>query len=283
MPVEALRAHKLAVELLTARVHGVPVDLDDVLDGFDPARVLTAMTNGVAVILSKIPEAADLALNTAGGISNRKALVSAAEVAVAMGVAQVNSGGSISSANCIVQEQVDAFVKATGATGHAKDAIENYIDAIDKIPKTATTSIDINTSGALASLQHVLTQEAQVSQGVTSSWKLSHYAGGGPFDANTIGVVGENGPELVAFGASGYVTPTDMLRPAALGSPGDFGSYGGGSGGGNTYITVPVTVQGPMLGTTQAVQQAVMTAMGQLGLRSSTSYTPAQSGRNRSS
>jgi len=46
---------------------------------------------------------------------------------------------------------------------------------------------------------------------------------------------------------------------------------------------VPVTVQGAMLSTETAVQQAVITAMARFGLRNSSTYPPYSAARNRGS
>jgi hypothetical protein len=43
---------------------------------------------------------------------------------------------------------------------------------------------------------------------------IPHRAAGGPVDAGQVALVGERGPELVRFGASGYVTPNAMLTAA---------------------------------------------------------------------
>lgn len=59
-------------------------------------------------------------------------------------------------------------------------------------------------------------------------------ASGGPFQAGGISLVGEEGPELVKWGGSGYVTPADLSAASMAGA--------GGDGGGSTYH---VTVNNP--------------------------------------
>jgi hypothetical protein len=65
----------------------------------------------------------------------------------------------------------------------------------------------------------------------------AYAAGGSPRDGD-IALVGERGPELVRFGANGYVTPADLtaqaLKQASAALPAPMA--GQGSGGGTTVI-----------------------------------------------
>jgi hypothetical protein len=82
-----------------------------------------------------------LDLSTQAGVKNREALVSAAQAIQALGDAEYQKTGSITDANAAMKKQEDAFIAATGATGKAKTAIEQYIDQLLKIPSSETTTI----------------------------------------------------------------------------------------------------------------------------------------------
>lgn len=93
-----------------------------------------------------------LDLNTAAGVANRQALVSASQAIIAMGVAQYETTGDLNSANGTIQQQIDAYVKATGATGKARDAILAYLEQITKIPPNVSTTATANTAQATAAV-----------------------------------------------------------------------------------------------------------------------------------
>lgn len=240
-----------------------------------------------------------LDLNTQAGVNDREALSGASTAVIAMGVAQYEATGSLNEANETIQQQINAYIKATGATGQAKTAIEQYLEEITKIPPNVTTTVNANTAPAaaeVAGLEHFIDASGAsftvTANGATNTVHIPGHAGGGPVEADHLYVVGENGPELFAAGASGFITPNDMLKPAALGAgtAGDFA--GAAAAGGGTFVaTVNVTVQ--TAGTPEPAEldawaqhdlaEAVQQSMGRVGMRNSTSYTPYQSSRNRSS
>jgi hypothetical protein len=92
--------------------------------------------------------------------------------------------------------------------------------------------------------------------------------------------------ELFTPGASGFITPHDMIHPAMVGAPHDMGggySVGSGStGGGITYVTIVNNIEGSVLAAND-LALTTQSSMNQIGARNSSSYTPYQSGRGRSS
>jgi hypothetical protein len=84
-----------------------------------------------------------LDLSTSAGVANREALTKAATAIQQFGQAEEQKTGSIFDANKAMKDQETAFINATGATGKAKVAIQQYIDAILKIPTQATTTLTI--------------------------------------------------------------------------------------------------------------------------------------------
>lgn len=61
-------------------------------------------------------------------------------------------------------------------------------------------------------------------------------AKGGPFNAGDISLVGEQGPEIVQFGASGFITPNNMIRPALLAAQSTPRANGYVGGGGTATV-----------------------------------------------
>ena len=80
---------------------------------------------------------------------------------------------------------------------------------------------------------------------------LEPRASGGPVLRGRTYLVGENGPELVTMGASGFVTPTNRLDQATLDLAG-----GRGGAGGMVVINVYALTSGPEVGraTVQAIK-----------------------------
>jgi len=190
---------------------GATAQLDDAENTLDQ-DVLNAKTSFKANSYS-------LAENTQEGINNRMALSAASKAIIQLGVDQVNAGSSIDQANRTIDQQIDAFVKATGATGKQKDKIEEYLKKITQIPPDISTKFHADTSGAEAQVDRLYNYVSSKINGLNSeviSPIVGHavpgLAGGGPFEAGDVRVVGEEGPEIVVFGGAGHVIPNDQIR-----------------------------------------------------------------------
>ncbi len=147
--------------------------------------------------------------NTQAGIDDRTALVSAAQAITALGTAQYQQTGNINTANKTIQQQIDKFVAATGATGKAKAAIEQYLGSIAKIPANTSTTVHVDTSQASLSLNQLLSQMDQVrSTGVSVASQETHRASGGPAAAGHAYIVGEQRQEMFVAPTDGYIYPS---------------------------------------------------------------------------
>jgi len=153
--------------------------------------------------------------STQAGIDNRRALSAASKAIVQLGLDQINAGGSIDQANDTINAQIKAFVKSTGATGDAKNKIEDYLDKITLIPRDASTTVHADTGAAINAVSafssFVAGEIADINNtpvvlNVGGSGKaLKANAGGGPVTAGSMSTVGEHGEETVLFGQDAYV------------------------------------------------------------------------------
>ena len=134
--------------------------------------------------------------------------------------------------------------------GLTKKQVDAYLTSLGLIKPSYSTTIKVNTSGldsALSTTQQLIRALGNVPSGsipVIGSRAVSARAGGGPVTANNTYLVGESGPEIVTFGASGYVTPNAMLKPAVLSGTGGLGAV---SGGGTVVYQYIVNVAGSVL------------------------------------
>lgn len=180
-------------------------------------------------------------LSTQAGINNRQALSAASKAIIQMGIDQYQSSGNINKANQTIQQQIDAYVKSTGATGKAKDAIVAYLQQITKIPPNVSTNVNANTGSAQQAVAHLL-NDINASYGTVQVYAVTHNmpgggvdltsggkalganAGGGPVTAGSMSTVGEHGQETVIFGQDGYVLThgqtTAMQSKAQAAAPG---------------------------------------------------------------
>lgn len=115
-----------------------------------------------------------------------------------------------------------------------KSDAENYISALERIPKTVTT--EVKTRYTSEGKPDTNNQEATVG---------GARAEGGPVDAMTPYLVGERGMEIVTPTTAGYVTPTDAIR-RALASPAQMGSMSQSTQ--NTYTQERTFTYAPVYG-----------------------------------
>ena len=111
-----------------------------------------------------------------------------------------------------------------------KSNADSYIDSLEKIPKTVTTTVTTKYA-----------TEGEAPGTVTPN--VGAKASGGPIDPMRPYLVGEEGPELITPRTSGYVTPTDALQ-RALASSNQIGSAGGASS--TTTNSSSITYQMPI-------------------------------------
>lgn len=150
-----------------------------------------------------------------------------------------SSGGSIESligdlhdnekAAKETQKAMDDYAKEYTATQvnnflEGKSNAEDYIDSLESIPKSITTTVTTK-------------YETEGEAPGTVTPVAGAKASGGPVDAMKPYLVGEEGPELITPGVSGYVTPTDALQ-RAMASGAQLGAASGGSSSVSTSSSV---------------------------------------------
>lgn len=192
--------------------------------------------------------------NSAAAVLNQQALSQGATDILNYYQQQRQAGVGILDATNGMNAQIKALEQTAIKAGMSKGAVDTYIATLLNIPLSRVTQITANTGPAdsqLKSLMHrintsigtitVQLMDNGNQYGTLGGARAEKRASGGPVEADRTYWVGENGPELVTFGASGYVTPNNMLQPAIL--AGASTRSGEGAGGGtvvNNYYAVNV-------------------------------------------
>ncbi|HEY3867611.1 MAG TPA: hypothetical protein VGM10_04655 [Actinocrinis sp.] len=209
--------------------------------------------------------------STQAGINNAQAAQQAATAIQAVGVSTYQSTGSMNQANAVIQQQIDAYVAATGATGQAKTAIEEYINPLIKIPANVNTNVNANTAPAQQQASDLVAQVDQMQAtinvganigGVTNLLGVAHRATGGTAQAGRAYVVGDGGQEeMFVPSTDGYIYPSLASGMRAIGaSPGAGGGLPTTAGrpvqGAGAGLTANFYYSGPHM--PDGVQRAVM-------------------------
>jgi hypothetical protein len=181
-----------------------------------------------------------LDINTEAGQNNQQAIIDRITDIDDLRTAEINSGASIEDANKKYDQRLERLKKEAIAAGLSKEAVDALIRKYKEIPKKAETEIKI--SGLSAATQRLIAYIALLgeAEGIKAN-AFSDYryyernpsgkrASGGPVGSGKTYLVGEQGPELVTFGADGYVHDAASTQAMMSGSSG--GSSGGWSGGG---------------------------------------------------
>jgi TP901 family phage tail tape measure protein len=177
--------------------------------------------------------------NSQQAIANQQAFQQAAGDVLNYRQQQLNAHVPIQQATTDMLGQVKQLEQTGIAAGMTKGDVDKYLSSLQMLPSQIQTTITANTAPAENGLQRLLStinsSGATVtvyenSSGTVFSGGTKAHALGGPFSAGETAWVGERGPELVTFGASGYVTPNNMLQPAAL------AGHGGGASGGAAVV-----------------------------------------------
>ncbi|WP_194923206.1 phage tail tape measure protein [Catenulispora pinisilvae] len=235
--------------------------------------------------------ATDIKSNSDAAIANRQAISDMAGAILDMHNKELDAGGDIAAANKTMADQVVQLEAVATKAGLSKDQVDALLKSYGLIPPEVDTKIKLDSStldDALNKLGEI--QTITGSGGGSSGHRLfASYDIGGWVP----GGAGQAVPAIVHAGE--YVLSRDMLAGRApidpralamLAAPRGGALSGmavGGAGTGGTTIVVPVTVQGAMLSTETAVQQAVISAMTRFGLRNSNTYVPYSAARKRGS
>ena len=176
--------------------------------------------------------------STQAGINNSEAAQQAATAIQAMGTATYQSTGSMNQANAVIQQQIEAYVAETGATGQAKDAIDTYINSLIKIPTgPITTTVNTDTGPAVQTVKNLVqwgndqVVTVTVDAGGATNLLSSHgYAAGGAVSFAASGGaqagftwMNEQGPELVNLPTGAMVMPAAntaaLMQGGAMSAP----------------------------------------------------------------
>jgi len=130
------------------------------------------------------------------------------------------------------EDKQAAQSRADEAVRDSIDATLAYIDTIGGIPKSKATQIAaLIDQGRYAEVQQQLDELARrrtvIVETIGKFLGREKRAAGGPVSAGRSYLVGEQGPELVTFGANGFVTPNHALGGPQLRA--DLSGAGGGS------------------------------------------------------
>jgi len=159
-----------------------------------------------------------------------------------------NADQAWNTANNYLNQEKNAFEAAAEKAGFNKQQVEDLANELYKLPPNPHIDIGVNDSEVVSALNAMEALNGQIAAAGGQSGHnvpVGMRAAGGPVEANNTYIVGERGPELVTFGASGYVTPTEMLKPATLGAGGGF-SGGVGAGGGGV-VNVILNIEGSLV------------------------------------
>jgi len=234
--------------------------------------------------------AKDITGNSDAAIANRQAISDMATAILDMHGKEIEAGGDIADANKKMADQVVQLEAVATNAGLSKTQVDALLKSYGLIPPEVDTKIKLDSS----TLDNALDKLGQI-QSITGSWGSSGHRLVSSFDIGgwVPGGAGQAVPAIVHAGE--YVLSRDMLTGRAPIDPRALamlaaprggaipGLAGAGTGVGGTTIVVPVTVQGAMLTTETAVQQAVITAMTRFGLRNPSTYPPYSAARNRGS
>jgi len=164
--------------------------------------------------------------NSAAARENRIAMREAAREAAEAADAYIENGGSAEGAARLIEEFKRAAIRATGATGNAKKAVQALANELFNLPPKKTVEVKVKVSGM-----------GQLGRAITDVQRLtgeSFFAHGGISGAASGGQrgglhwVGEQGPELVRLPYGSTVYPSGQSQAMAQ----------QGGGGGDVRVVV---------------------------------------------
>lgn len=239
--------------------------------GYSQAQAtFTTDVDNAAKSLTHGKDAIDL--NSAAGAANFTLLSQLATQNENVAEALLKQTGNQNAANKSLQDgalKIDALAKSSGFTDtqiqqlnkdlYGTASIKDISVTVSANTDAAYSGVDqllsyVNSSGATI---HVYEYDGTVSN---SGSGVKARAGGGPVVKGETYWVGEKGvPELFTAGANGFITPSDMLKPATV-AP-------GGVGGGAAPVVVNVYLDGKLVtGGVRSSAQQYKTRNAQTGL-----------------
>lgn len=162
--------------------------------------------------------------NTAEGRDNRGAVLDQVQAIEDLRQAQIDQGASTDVANAAYARHIKALKDTLLHLGYNKRDVELLLAAYEKFP--TDIQVTIRSPGLLLALQRVrelarlLGSNAAGRNAAEGSEPVSGRASGGSVDPNRPYIVGEEGPELVTFGAAGMVHTAAQTRAMLSGGSG---------------------------------------------------------------
>lgn len=237
--------------------------------------------NGTSLDVNNVKGAANITMFTNAANAADKAAASVYQN-------EVNTKGATTAfddANTKLAEEKTAFEQAAEKAGYNKTQVQELANELFKLPKNVPVGVD--TTNATKGLAHLISQinsssgtvkiyENSSGDVISTNTKVYAKAGGGPVGPGETYLIGENGPEIMQFGGSGYITPNNMIAPLMAGS--------GGGGGVGAPGVAPIIISinaGTMIGSSAQFANTVQQAMGRLGMRVANQYASYGSTRGR--
>lgn len=206
-------------------------------DASDAQATLTTGMAGLAGQITKGTDAVDL--NTKAGAKNFQAFYQVSQQAQQYAEKLYEQTQNAGLANQSLQTSATNLDKVAAKAGLTKTQIQQLNIELYGVPdvKDITIKVDIGQAiGNIAQVAGALGKLAAPALHIGST-----RAAGGPVQPGEQYLIGEEGPEILTFGASGFITPNNKI--SSMVSPSGGGSRGGSSGGitiQNLNISIPM-------------------------------------------
>lgn len=200
--------------------------------GVDQATL--AYKNGLVDLKKELTDGKRTLLDTSqAGRDNIAAVLDQITAIENLRDANIRNGTAIGTANRQYEAQIEALRKTLLNLGYTKAEVNALIDRYKAIPKSVETTIGIilktqGSNSAWAALRRAEREEEEHGSTLHAGGRAS----GGPVTAGKTYWVGEQGPELVTFGADGYVHDATTSRAMSSGTS-EGGAWSAGTRGGN--------------------------------------------------
>lgn len=283
-----------AAKAAAAAIAGVTTQQQDLSAGINASRALDNFNQQVKALTQSLKDnGTSITGDTDAAMNNRSAILNATQAIVDNYNAQTSLSGpsGIPAATQKMRDQIQQLINQSSQSGATRTAIQNYINTLNMVPHTVSTSVNVDTSNAMARINAVRIAMIGIAPGAGFGARAMASGGlvTGPGTATSDSVptrlsAGEFVLEasavskvpleaLKALNRGDIQLAASMMGPQSGISPGGArgGSYGGAGVVHNTYVTV--NVAGSVLAE-RDLRDVLQTQMLQLGARNSTSYTP---------
>lgn len=197
-----------------------------------------------------------LDINTEAGRDNEKALIDLIKAAEDVRTAEYNKTGSLDTANQAYDRQLERLRNLAIKLHFSKAEVDKLIESVKTGNAIGGLTVPVTMPGLdryTARLNYYI-QQLGVVRGLAAAEFATHREGernpsaralGGPVMAGRTYRVGENGPEIVTFGANGNVISNEQSRAMLSGA----------SGGGTVDVNVRIDPSGAHDAIAQAIAQ----------------------------